>query len=760
MVKFVLADLCCSGPEKFPGDLVGDFVDSPKVWQIPGSDEEIVRAVSSLASKSEGEAEFEQVDSFCSVAIELYGATQSQSHSIKSTAEEGKTRKTTEDSQATLAVKAEESYPQLQSPLRWSSKTECDSPSRATSGGDLKVADGAFRYTPRKSANADREMCPEMQPRFTGGKIFEALSIYTHSRTTRSEHDKSMELHATTTSSQENSNARGTSSAGNQMSLSPSSVREGSSIRGSLKDRLSQLAMGYVDTEITDTLELGNVRNFLCFSDSSYLRGMNLALLLRGRGDILRDNGGIEKVFSYSKEVSHIDTFISHNWSVGRLLKFAALAVHFNMWIAAAAVLIFIVILCALCTLPLPGPTFLNENLDPWPRSVIAQILMVPIFLVTLFIGRDVIGYCGWRGPVVFLDKTCINQSSPELQRRGIDKLGAFLSKSSRMVVVYTDVYLQKLWTVYEMAAFLVMRPLNCMDVASVAVTTKFIGFLLWIYLATLILLAIEVTNTNPTSKYFAIIPTGYGFIIALRNHERQQQKISSHVADFDVDKATCFSESDRPILHSNIATLMREVSVVSDDAPEAVALEAFNRLVHENLSDVLGASLGRFGFSYRYVLALSSSIVLPRWVDAMTGALHHSIFQKDDAAVPLMSISSWFLFALTNMLGVLPLVFALCSRLSRLCLHLPSDSFKEFLVVTAVIVSGGGAGKLSFFLEQKLFYDLVSSATSYLPWYLAYCLGTSLAACFVFLPHGSNNFDTLVVEKQKSSSSSAAAEI
>merc|ERR1712194_760554 len=62
---------------------------------------------------------------------------------------------------------------------------------------------------------------------------------------------------------------------------------------------------------------------------------------------------------------------------------------------------------------------------------------------------------------MVFLDKTGIHQTDLERQRPGILKLGAFLRSSKHMVSLYTDVYLIKLWTVYEIACFLALHSVS-----------------------------------------------------------------------------------------------------------------------------------------------------------------------------------------------------------------------------------------------------------------------------------------------------------
>jgi hypothetical protein len=80
--------------------------------------------------------------------------------------------------------------------------------------------------------------------------------------------------------------------------------------------------------------------------------------------------------------------------------------------------------------------------------------------MITLFTYQEWrLWLTGWHGPAVFLDKTCIHQTDHDLQINGIRKLGAFLKSSRCMVVLYGKEYLQKLWTVYEVASFLTLRP-------------------------------------------------------------------------------------------------------------------------------------------------------------------------------------------------------------------------------------------------------------------------------------------------------------
>merc|ERR1719350_1662992 len=97
------------------------------------------------------------------------------------------------------------------------------------------------------------------------------------------------------------------------------------------------------------------------------------------------------------------------------------------------------------------------------------MVLVMPAFLFVICLGHELKRALGLRGCTVFLDKTCIHQTDKDLQREGILKLGAFLRSSSKMLVVYSDIYLTKLWTVYEVACFLSLHPTSNMTVVPIS---------------------------------------------------------------------------------------------------------------------------------------------------------------------------------------------------------------------------------------------------------------------------------------------------
>merc|ERR1712241_696838 len=97
-----------------------------------------------------------------------------------------------------------------------------------------------------------------------------------------------------------------------------------------------------------------------------------------------------------------------------------------------------------------------------------------PWFLCVLLFMRDVQHCFKREGPAAFVDALCINQETDDTKRRGIEKLGAFLKKSEKMVALYTDVYLLKLWTVFELASFLAIHNIKDLVILPVAKTRAF----------------------------------------------------------------------------------------------------------------------------------------------------------------------------------------------------------------------------------------------------------------------------------------------
>ena len=61
-----------------------------------------------------------------------------------------------------------------------------------------------------------------------------------------------------------------------------------------------------------------------------------------------------------------------------------------------------------------------------------------------------------WRGQkLVFVDRMCINQVNPRLKAEGIVSLAGILKTSESMLVLWDEAFGERLWCLFELAAFL-----------------------------------------------------------------------------------------------------------------------------------------------------------------------------------------------------------------------------------------------------------------------------------------------------------------
>ena len=99
----------------------------------------------------------------------------------------------------------------------------------------------------------------------------------------------------------------------------------------------------------------------------------------------------------------------------------------------------------------LRGPNNFTEDLPyaHWQSFWAALVGMILYILMLLF----------WR-PVdsIFFDMICIDQVSPERKGKGLVSMGAFLKASRSMLILWDATYSDRLWTMFEVAAFLRSR--------------------------------------------------------------------------------------------------------------------------------------------------------------------------------------------------------------------------------------------------------------------------------------------------------------
>jgi hypothetical protein len=244
---------------------------------------------------------------------------------------------------------------------------------------------------------------------------------------------------------------------------------------------------------------------------------------------------------------------------------------------------------------PLKGVAWVEAWYDEDDRTDaetgVFTTLVTPLaFFMSLFFKHDIIHRIR-PGPLIFLDKVCINQNDKELKQKGISKLGAFIGKSSSMLILYTDVYLRRLWTVYEMACYLVTHnSTKGMEIQHMYTAPLFFGCVIGLWLIAIISWMPYWSGalSAPTLVYML-----YGLVYAIwsRSFHRSLASTRHIISTFRIKDAECWDEADRPFVLGNIVAFMKLKNYVSVGASREDALDAFDGLVQRTFSYVLQTS-------------------------------------------------------------------------------------------------------------------------------------------------------------------------
>ena len=195
--------------------------------------------------------------------------------------------------------------------------------------------------------------------------------------------------------------------------------------------------------------------------DVALLRSTPLANILRRGGLLFKDNHGSGEIFELSSQTDHIDSLISHSWSCGRWQKYLAFCLHFNAPLAFTSSLLVGLLVAALGASEFIWFTELvtEDHIERTPNGPYAMVLCSLTFWLVLFFCRDIVPRGCLHTPTVFLDRVCVHQVDEDLKQRGVAHLPMFLFFSADLVILESDDYFERLWTVYELATFLTVQP-------------------------------------------------------------------------------------------------------------------------------------------------------------------------------------------------------------------------------------------------------------------------------------------------------------
>lgn len=245
--------------------------------------------------------------------------------------------------------------------------------------------------------------------------------------------------------------------------------------------------------------------------------------------------------YSHSRAVKEIGKFISHSWQASAGSKYWTLLIFYNG--AAAVVLGTLVATAAMIFYKfdfLPG--WMRESPDrPEPRYLGPWCLTLGTLtlLLVLLLRRP--------QDQVFFDRLCINQYDAREKTLGIMSLGACLKHSKKLMILWDETLCQRLWCVFELAAFLKTHENGDLLIQPFDLT----HFLCWRFLVNtlvygggLVVPYSKNLNENVATVLMFVLGTcAQGWLMAtiLRRFSQGVETMQKQLASFTVAGAQCY---------------------------------------------------------------------------------------------------------------------------------------------------------------------------------------------------------------------------
>ncbi|CAE7622848.1 amt-3 [Symbiodinium sp. CCMP2592] len=305
------------------------------------------------------------------------------------------------------------------------------------------------------------------------------------------------------------------------------------------------------------------VRSKVLDPDMEMLRGISLSSTLLGGGHLWRYSPQTftteqrMALYKKSKPMQHLDMFISHTWWTAGWRKAVALYFQSTASIIFAAWLFCIFmsfVLCITDVLPLPFVYQANllgfTELCPMGCWILCSGLLGPLLASVFYI---YLPCC--TSPVCFVDVACIHQADQALMQRGVQGIGGFLAVTRELRVLWSPPYLSRLWCIFELAAFrkanpegkITLKPLF-VEMAVLCIWVVLFGMNICFFIA-----RSGRNGANIAAYTLAIVPFPPA-VYVLRKNYLAKKKLLVDMEEFDLNRVSCYNESDREFIHSAIS--------------------------------------------------------------------------------------------------------------------------------------------------------------------------------------------------------------
>ncbi|CAE8592964.1 unnamed protein product [Polarella glacialis] len=342
------------------------------------------------------------------------------------------------------------------------------------------------------------------------------------------------------------------------------------------------------------------------FSDKSLRRGVVATKVLRRFGKLFNKSVGTAEDYQLGQEVREVSAFITHNWSLSRWKKHMALCSYFHIVPAFVVSLIVHLLLFGLVVAD-------KLPLSPAYYGCWCMVGGWSTFWLTLFLWADVAAMFGRGGPIVFVDKVCIDQVDMDRKVQGILAIPAWLACSGTLVAIFSEELLVKLWTCFELCTFVALGRTDKIRVepallssASFFVSIIILCFTSWSSVTELTsALGPEFTMAVDILSFLGL---GVLTFATLTYWGRVCYRIRKQVDELDIRTAACQEEADRAVVLRALESLsnrhISDSTVSEDQQLDELAIAEFTVKMRSQLENAFVRSLGRNRLPCKYFVA------------------------------------------------------------------------------------------------------------------------------------------------------------
>lgn len=335
--------------------------------------------------------------------------------------------------------------------------------------------------------------------------------------------------------------------------------------------------------------------------ESDIIRGLSLQKTLRSFGAVWMksDPGQRQKCWEQAQKVKRFDVFLSHTWLTHGRWKFLSLLLQ-SSW----PIFLLGWILGVLAAIPLhlieDSPKVLSYTCTSfqYEGSCALRVYTHYFGMSGGILGLLLAPYIpSLHEKMCFLDVVSIHQADEVYMQRGIYAIGGFLAVSAELQILWDRPYFDRLWCVFELAAFRTCNPQGKISLTPLFVEAGLVFGLVVLYVWTTLHWLFPALGWPRELSSALHAVTILPFVHYCRGILHKKRQMIQALRGFDLTHVQCSSSFDRDFIQAGICKWYG-------------SSEAFTDYVKGPLADELAEPFSRFRVPTPYWAVLAAPLI------------------------------------------------------------------------------------------------------------------------------------------------------